>query len=192
MTSRIISPAVPFLKLVVRICPPLMAVKVSVLTVMRPPFPSPEVLALRTAPFLKDSERAVMSISPPLPIPVSSTLLNIPLEEPPLIPIPSKTTVPLPALIVTSPAFPCPPVRAISCEPLVKNSERVEIAILPPLPIPVSPTLLNAALAIKGDCLASNNIHITSLPLASVAALNREPFVTESDPVVMLMSPLLP
>ncbi len=104
------------------------------LIITLPASPCPRVLANSCAPLVSESSPVVIRMSPPLPLPVCSTLLKAALGFPLLL-VPSKETRSL-ALIITLPASPCTRVLANSCAPWVKESDPVIMEMFPLFPCP--------------------------------------------------------
>ncbi len=81
-----------------------------------PASPCPRVLGLSCAPLVSESSPVVMRISPPLPLPVCSTLLRIAVLFP-------SNKMRSPAVISILPAFPTPKVLATNRASFAKDND---------------------------------------------------------------------
>src|SRR4028118_444386 len=154
--ARIVtSPAFP--------CPEVLAAKVAppdtdivfVVILMLPPSPCAEVSITKVAPLDTDIVPVVISMLPPLPTAPASTWLPMPVEDPP------RETASV-ALIVTSPAFPCPEVLAAKVAPPDTDIVPVVISMLPPLPTAPASTWLPIAVEDPSRETASVALIVTS------------------------------
>ena len=170
---------------------------------MSPPALAFRVWELATAPPETRKTSVLTVISPPRPLALSSVLVNNPLDDKSS-PTPESITDSA-ASIQIFPAFPCPIVLATIMPLLTSNSDPVVIRTLPPLPTPVSFTVLKIPL----DCcpritgskgpnppktMRSRTLIAISfaLPCPAVLAVTTAPSVTKSEPAVILILPPSP
>ena len=162
---------------------------------MAPASPTPKVLALSSAPSVREREPVLIVMSPEFPSPPISTLLKITLSSPSLF-SPERVMASV-AAIFMAPASPNPEVLALTCAPSVREREPVSMLMPPELPLAPSTSL-------KMPLTFSRNspervtdfgaaIFMTPLsPTPKVLVLSFAPSIRERELVSMVMSPAFP